>query len=125
MQTGKYYLESGDSNKQLIHKIGKFPSKFKTDGSGVWNTKNRLDFVKENPENEVYRHHVPNLTYHKKKSFYTPAMKKFSGYAQRPRAFKADGMPEHLRGEAPLARKSRFSASNIDYKKRAEQAERI
>ena len=49
MQTGKYYLESGGSKKQLIQKTGRFPSKFKSNGSGTWNTKKRLDFVKENP----------------------------------------------------------------------------
>jgi hypothetical protein len=45
MQTGKYYLESGENNKQLIQKIGKFTSKFKSYGSGVWNVKKRLQHV--------------------------------------------------------------------------------
>lgn len=85
MQTGKYYLESGENKKQLIHKIGKFPSKFKSNGSGVWNVKKRLEHVEINPENEVYRHHMPNLTYKKSKAFYTPVGRKFGGYAQRPR----------------------------------------
>ena len=50
MQTGKYYLESADNRKQLIHKIGKFPSRFKSNGSGVWNVKKRLEYVEMNPE---------------------------------------------------------------------------
>lgn len=117
MQTGKYYLESGESNKQFIHKIGKLQNKFRPDGSGVWNTKKRLQFVKENPENEIHRHYVPDQVYHQSKSFYTPIPRKFNGYAQRPRSFKDDGLPSHLKSQTPLSRKAKHPSHSTLNKK--------
>jgi hypothetical protein len=47
-------------------------------------------------------HFVPDLTYQRHKSLYTPITDKFMGYAQFP--FKAN-MPEHLELQQPKASK--------------------
>lgn len=90
MQTGKYYLEHSGNVKQHIEKTGRLPTRFKPNGSGFFTAKERYEEAKADPS---CLHFMPDLSYKRHKSMYTPITDKFMGYVQFP--YQAD-LPEHL-----------------------------
>lgn len=90
MQTGRYYLEHSGNVRERIEKTGRLPTRFKPNGSGFFSSKQRYEEARADPS---CLHFMPNLTYKRHQSLYTPITDKFVGYSQFP--YQAD-LPEHL-----------------------------
>ena len=104
MQTARYYLEMPDSRKHLIHKIGKTPTTFAKNGSGVWNHRQRTDFVRSNPGTESHLFIIPPGNLKRSDSQYAPATKRFEGYFQFPRTANFNPeIPSYLKLSTPVA----------------------